>query len=206
MLDYERRYYKEGYSLIAGADEAGRGPLAGPLYAASCILPTDYKNELLNDSKKLTSKQREVLFEEIKKVAVAYKIVSLSPEEVDELNPYAGSRVLMKRATLALKPKPDLLLTDAMPIKDLGIPVVDLIKGDGKCACIAAASILAKVSRDAYMVELDKKYPGYGFAEHKGYGTKQHLEALKNLGPIKGVHRYSYAPVKECLLTQLSLI
>lgn len=207
MLDYEKDIYKKGYKLIVGCDEAGRGPLCGPVVCASCILPIDYQNELINDSKKLTDKKRRILFEEIKKVAIAYSIVSISPEEIDRINIYEASRKGMTVAIKNLNVKPDYILTDCMPILEIkDIPQENLIKGDAKAMCIAAASILAKVTRDALLEELDKEYPQYNFKKHKGYPTKEHIELLNKYGPIKGLYRYSYKPVQLAALEKISLL
>ena len=207
MLDYEKDIYKKGYKLIVGCDEAGRGPLCGPVVCASCILPIDYQNELINDSKKLTDKKRRILFEEIKKVAIAYSIVSISPEEIDRINIYEASRKGMTVAIKNLCVKPDYILTDCMPILEIkDIPQENLIKGDAKAMCIAAASILAKVTRDDILEELDKEYPQYNFKKHKGYPTKEHIELLNKYGPIKGLYRYSYKPVQLAALEKISLL
>lgn len=206
MLEYEQPLYNKGYKRIVGTDEAGRGPLCGPVVCAACVLPPDYKNDLINDSKKLTDKKRRMLFEEIKEHALDYQIVCISPEEIDEINIYEASRKGMTLAIKGLKKQPDYILTDCMPLLEFeGIPQEDLVKGDAKAMCIAAASILAKVTRDEIMEEIDKKYPQYEFKKHKGYPTKLHLELLKKYGPIKGLYRYSYKPVKECSYQQLNL-
>ena len=158
MLDYELDIYKAGFKYIAGTDEAGRGPLCGPVVCAACILPSDYRNELINDSKKLKEKDREALFDEIVNNALAYKITVISPQEIDEINIYEASRKGMVESIKGLSITPDYILTDAMPLLDFfGTPIEALIKGDAKAQCIAAASILAKVTRDRIMDELDKK-------------------------------------------------
>lgn len=197
MLDFEKSFYSDKVKLFAGTDEAGRGPLAGPVYVAAVLFAKGYENPDINDSKKLSEKKRLALFEQIKKDALAYSIVSIPPDKIDEINIYEASRLGMKMALDSLSVKPDLALTDAMPLPGFHIPYVNLIKGDAKCLCIAAASILAKVSRDLYMDELGKRYPNFSFAEHKGYGTKKHLQELAQFGPIKGVHRYSFEPVRR---------
>ena len=184
MLDFEKDYYSDEINLIAGADEAGRGPLAGPLVVAACILPKDFNHELIMDSKKLTEKKREQAFEII------------SVEETDNLNIYQASKQGMITCFSKLAAKPQLFLTDAMPISTLDVETIDIIKGDSKSKNIAAASILAKVTRDRIMVELDKKYPQYGFKNHKGYGTKKHIEAIKEFGIIEGIHRLTYEPCR----------
>lgn len=196
MLDFEKDYYSDEINLIAGADEAGRGPLAGPLVVAACILPKDFNHELIMDSKKLTEKKREQAFEIIKENAVAFYIEIISVEEIDNLNIYQASKQGMITCFSKLAAKPQLFLTDAMPISTLDVETIDIIKGDSKSKNIAAASILAKVTRDRIMVELDKKYPQYGFKNHKGYGTKKHIEAIKEFGIIEGIHRLTYEPCK----------
>lgn len=197
MLDKEKEYYSEAVKLIAGTDEAGRGPLAGPVFAAAVIFPRGYVNDEINDSKKLTAKRREKLFEIIKKDALAYGIACVSAKEIDEINIYEASRKAMMMALDQLSSKPDLILTDAMPLPSYPIKATPIIKGDAKALCIAGASILAKVSRDRYMDELEKQYPDFSFSKHKGYGTKAHLQELDEHGPIEGVHRYSYEPVRQ---------
>ncbi len=205
MLDYERQFYSETVTGIVGVDEAGRGPLAGPVVAAACILPPDYQNELINDSKQLSGKKRLALFEEIKKSALGYGICFIDAEKIDEVNIYEATKLAMKDAISQIKVPYQLIITDAMPLKGLSCEVMPLVKGDAKCLNIAAASILAKVSRDLYMEELDRLYPEYGFAKHKGYGTKAHMEALEKYGPIEKIHRRSFAPVAGCYQKQLTL-
>lgn len=200
-LDYESKYYEKGFIYIAGSDEAGRGPLAGPLVVAACILPKGYKNELINDSKKLTDKKRRYLYDIIKKDAIAYHIEVIDIETIDKINIYQASKLGMKICLENLKVKPEVALLDAMNL-DMDYPVESIIKGDEKSVSIAAASILAKVYRDDLMIELDKEYPGYGFAKNKGYGTKEHLLALDTLG-ITPIHRKTYDPVKTMLLPTL---
>ena len=200
-LEYESKYYEKGFIYIAGSDEAGRGPLAGPLVVAACILPKGYKNELINDSKKLTDKKRRYLYDIIKKDAIAYHIEVIDIETIDKINIYQASKLGMKICLENLKIKPEVALLDAMNL-DMDYPVESIIKGDEKSVSIAAASILAKVYRDDLMIELDKEYPGYGFAKNKGYGTKEHLLALDTLG-ITPIHRKTYDPVKTMLLPTL---
>lgn len=204
-LDYQNQFYSKKIKLIVGVDEAGRGPLAGPVVAAACILPADYKNDSINDSKQLTEKKREELFDIIKKDAIAYGIGIIDAETIDKVNIYEATKLAMKQAINNLNHKYDLILTDAMPLKGFDVEVVPIIKGDAKCLNIAAASIIAKVTRDHMLDELDKKHPEYGFKDHKGYGTVKHMEALKKYGPIKGVHRYSYKPVAKVALQEISL-
>ncbi|MFW5894822.1 MAG: ribonuclease HII [Bacillota bacterium] len=203
MYEFEQDARAQGYKCIAGCDEVGRGPLAGPLVAAAVILDPDNTIEGLNDSKQLSEKTRVDLANKIKDSALAYAVIHIEPEEVDRLNVYKASQVAMKRAVLKLDTC-DYVLSDAIPIPGLEIPVEPIVKGDTKSASIAAASILAKVSRDAYMVDISKDYPEYGFESHKGYPTKQHLEALKTYGVIPE-HRKSYAPVKNILINQQAL-
>ena len=205
MLDLEKQYYSEQVRLIAGVDEAGRGPLAGPVAVAACVLPPDYVNDLINDSKQLTAKKRDALFDEIKTHAIAFSIKLGTPERIDKEDIYHCTQHLMKECLENIREHFDLALTDAMPIPDAPFPVIPIIKGDAKAINIAAASILAKVTRDRYMEELEKEYPQFSFATHKGYGTKKHLEELEEHGPIEGVHRKSFAPVKKFFTRQLTL-
>ncbi|MFU8786552.1 MAG: ribonuclease HII [Candidatus Izemoplasmataceae bacterium] len=204
MYQYENSLIKKGYRVIAGCDEVGRGPLAGPLVCAAVILNPKDKIEGLFDSKGLSEKKRTALFEEITKRAIDYKIIFKSSIEVDKLNVYQGSKLGMIEAVSALDKKPDFVLSDAMPLTGLGIPYEAIIKGDQKSATIAAASILAKVSRDRYMVSLHDKYPEYGFDKHKGYPTKMHLEALNKYGITKE-HRKTFKPIITILQTQIRL-
>ena len=205
-LDLEKEYLNENIKLIAGCDEAGRGPLAGPVVCAAVILPNGYSNPLINDSKKLSEKKREALFDIVINDALAYSIISIEPEEIDRINIYEASRLGMYKAILNLNIKPDFVLTDAMPIPQLDIPHAPIIKGDAKSINIAAASILAKVTRDRIMKEIDAKYPEYQFSRHKGYPTKLHIELLNQYGPIKGLYRYSYGPVRDALEEQIKII
>ena len=198
-LDFEQQFYNSRIKLIVGTDEAGRGCLLGPVFAAAVILPQDFNSPLINDSKQLSEKKREEAYKVIVENAIAYGIASCSVEEIDEMNILNASRLAMERAIENLKHDYDLILTDCMKMPNANKPVIDLIHGDAKAQCIAAASILAKVSRDHVCYELDKKYPQYHIRKNKGYGTKDHLEALEAYGPIKGLHRFSYAPVKKLL-------
>lgn len=195
MLNFEYQYYNDEIKLIAGVDEAGRGSLCGPVVSGAVILPYGFNNELLNDSKKLSPKQREEAFRIILKNALAIGIGYISANEIDKINIYEASRKAMIKALNNLKIEPNLILTDAMPIKNYSINVIPIVKGDAKCSCIAAGSIIAKVCRDHYMIAMGKKYPNYDLEHNKGYGTKKHLEALEKFGPIKNFHRFSYAPV-----------
>lgn len=194
--EIEERLYSEGYELIAGTDEVGRGPLAGPVVAACCIMPKDCYIEGVTDSKKISEKNRKILEGIIKEKAVSYKVVFIDPKKIDEINIYEASRLAMTTAINTLDVKPDYVLADAMPLF-IDIKSESIIKGDEKSFTIACASILAKVARDEYMVELDKLYPEYGFAKHKGYPTKQHLEAIKEYGILDLHHRKSYSPVQN---------
>lgn len=180
LWNFEHEAMEKGYSLICGVDEAGRGPLAGPVCAAAVILPTDLDIPGLNDSKKLTEKKRDELYDIITAQAVAYGIAMVSEEEIDEINILQATFLAMKRAVESLAVKPDFVLIDGNREPDLGdLPLKTIVKGDSRSANIAAASILAKVTRDRYMTELDAIYPQYGFAVHKGYGTKKHYAALE---------------------------
>lgn len=205
MLDYQEQFYSDKVKLIVGVDEAGRGPLAGPVVAAACILPRAYINKEINDSKQLTEKKREEFFEIIKKDAIAYGVGIVSAEEIDAINIYEATKKAMKMAIDNLKHEYDLILTDAMPLKGFDVEVVPIIKGDAKALPIAAASIIAKVTRDHMMIELGKKYPEYGFEVHKGYGTAKHMEALKEHGPIKGIHRFTYKPIQKITLQEMNI-
>lgn len=198
-LKHENEARGAGYSRILGVDEAGRGPMAGPLVVGGVIFPEDFYDDRINDSKKLTEKKREALYDLIIENALAYQIEVLSVEEVDTLNVYEASRTGMKRIVESLEP--DFTLSDAMPLGD--IPHLSIIKGDAKSLSIGAASILAKVTRDRIMKEYGKQYPEYGFEKHKGYVTKVHKEALEKYG-VTPIHRKSFAPVQKVLNEQLS--
>ncbi len=200
--EYEDKYIKIGHRYIAGVDEAGRGPLAGPVVIAAVILPNNYNNKDINDSKKISEKKRYELYGEIIKNALAYKIVIIDEKTIDKLNIYQASKLGMIDAIKGIKHPVDLVLSDAMPIGELKVEVVPIIKGDAKSISIAAASILAKVTRDQLMLELHNKYPQYGFDKHKGYPTKAHLLAIEKYGITKS-HRLSYKPVANA--KQLSL-
>ena len=177
--------------LICGIDEAGRGPLAGPVAAAAVILPPDFDLPFLNDSKKVTPKRRDVLFDEIRKQAVAYAVCLASPERIDEINILQATLEAMRNAVESLSVQPDFIVADAVTVPGIPVPQKPVIKGDARCASIAAASILAKVTRDRLMEEYDRTYPAYGFAGHKGYGTAAHIKALKENGPCP-IHRRSF--------------
>ena len=193
MLDYEKEkeLIEKGYKLICGVDEAGRGPLCGPVFAAACILPDGLVLEGLNDSKKLTPKKRDKLFDLICENAIAYCIASASVEEIDELNILEADLLAMRRAIDGLSVKADFALIDGNIARGFQIPARAVIGGDAKSPSIAAASILAKVARDRDCIELDAQYPQYGIAKHKGYGTKQHMEALRTYGPSP-IHRKQF--------------
>ena len=190
MKEFEYRYWDE-YRLIAGIDEVGRGPFAGPVYAAAVILPRDEEILYLNDSKKLSEKKRDELYDVIMEKAVAVGIGYRDNNRIDEINILQATYEAMRDAVNNLKIKPDMLLNDAVIIPMIDIKQIGIEKGDAKSISIAAASIVAKVTRDRYMSEIDKEYPGYGFAKNKGYGTAEHIKALKELGPTP-LHRRSF--------------
>ncbi len=201
LLAYEKELYSEGIEYIAGTDEAGRGPLAGPVVAAAVILP---KNTIIlgvNDSKQLTEKKREELFDIINEKALAVGVAFVDNEKIDEINILEASRLAMMEAIKKLKIKPEYVLSDAMKM-NIDVPVKPIIKGDALSESIAAASIIAKVTRDRYMDEMDLKYPNYGFKKHKGYPTKDHIEAIKKYG-ITPIHRKTFKPIKTMLIEQL---
>lgn len=189
--EYENLYRSQGFAAVCGVDEAGRGPLAGPVFAAAVILPDGLENIGLNDSKKLTEKKRDALFDIITEKAVAWCVASADEKEIDELNILNATFLAMKRAVDGLAVRPDLALIDGNRRPGTGIREETIVKGDAKSISIAAASILAKVSRDRYMLELDKKYPEYCFAKHKGYPTALHYEMIKKYG-VSPVHRLSF--------------
>ena len=189
--EYEHELKARGYSLICGIDEAGRGPLAGPVFAAAVILPEGLEDLGINDSKKLSEKKRDLLFEQIKEKAVAWSVASASEREIDEINILNATFLAMKRAVEGLSLRPEIALVDGNRKPGTGIEELTLVKGDAKSISIAAASILAKVSRDRYLLELDRQYPQYQFAKHKGYPTKLHYEMIKAHG-VSPVHRRSF--------------
>ena len=195
MKEFENELYNNEINFIAGIDEVGRGPLVGPVVTAAVILPKDFYDERINDSKKLTEKKRELLYDVIMKNALSVGIGMSSPEGIDEINILNATKKAMIEAINNLSIKPEHLLIDAVKL-DIDIPQTSIIKGDAKSQSIASASIIAKVTRDRMMVELDKKYPMYDFKHNKGYGTKKHIEALYKYGPLKE-HRKSFAPVSE---------
>lgn len=189
MRVYERRYRERG--TLCGIDEVGRGPLAGPVVAGAVILPEDCEILYLNDSKKLSEKKRELLYDEIMEKAIAVGIGAVSPERIDEINILQATYEAMRIAISRLSVRPDLLLNDAVTIPQVDIPQVPIIKGDAKSVSIAAASIIAKVTRDRMMVQYEALYPGYEFASNKGYGSARHIAALKEIGPCP-IHRRSF--------------
>ena len=191
MYEYEENLYKEGYNFIAGTDEAGRGPLVGPVVAGCVVFPKGYKNDLINDSKKLTEKKREQLYDIIINEAVSYGIGIVNQDIIDKINILQATYKAMRQAINNLSVKPDILLNDAVTIPGVDIKQVPIIKGDAKSASIAAASIVAKVTRDHMMEEFDLIYPGYEFYKNKGYGTKAHRDALKKIGPCE-IHRRTF--------------
>jgi ribonuclease HII len=224
-FDEEDVLKRQGYVLVAGVDEVGRGPLAGPVVAAAVVLPDDWSppprpsrrrkggkaprrkpdlEALLNDSKLVTRLRREALYQLITARAVSYGVAFSSREAVDDLGIVGATRQAMRQAVAALKPQPNAILVDAIDLSEAGLPCRWLYHGDALCVSIAAASIVAKVVRDRHMDEMDSQYPGYGFARHKGYGTREHVQRLRELGPCL-IHRRSFAPVRELLMRQPSL-
>lgn len=204
IYQIEEELYDNGISLVCGVDEAGRGPLAGPVVIAAVIMPALERIDGINDSKKLTAKKRSELIKVIKKKALAISVVMIHEKEIDELNIYQATKKGMLEAIEKLKVKPEYCLIDAMPLSELSMPHTSLIHGDARSASIAAASIVAKVTRDEYMEKMDFKYPNYGFKRHKGYCTKQHKEALEKYGPCP-IHRKTYYPVSKYYLQERQL-
>jgi ribonuclease HII len=199
LFSFERELQQSGHARVAGVDEVGMGPLAGPVVAAAVILPPDAWLPGLNDSKRLSRAARERLAREIERVAIDHALGSVEPDEIDRLNIYQSGLLAMHRAVVGLAQPPDALLVDARRVPGIGCRQESLVGGDSRAAAIAAASIVAKVWRDARMAELDRHHPGYGFARHAGYGTPEHLEALGALGPSP-IHRRSFEPVRACAL------
>ncbi len=191
LWEIERELHSQGVGLICGVDEAGRGPLAGPVCAAAVILPAEADLPGLNDSKKLSEKKREQLFPEIQRIALAWSVAFATVEEIEERNILGATMLSMNRAIEGLSLRPELALIDGNRNKEIEMPSRCVVHGDARCASIAAASILAKVSRDRLMVELSREYPQYGFEQHKGYGTRAHYEALREYGPCPA-HRPSF--------------
>lgn len=197
MCFYENSYRCQGYSRIAGIDEAGRGPLAGPVVAAAVILPENTSLYGLTDSKQLNEGERNYFYHKIKEVAISYHIQVISNEEIDQINIYEATKKAMTGAVTSMHIQPDYLLVDAVPLP-LDIPTTTLTKGDQKSISIAAASVLAKVYRDSYMQSIAKEYPQYNFDSHKGYGTKTHMEAIQAYG-VTPYHRKTFTPVKQAM-------
>ena len=199
LYQYENELYDKGIKYIGGVDEVGRGPLIGPVVTACVVLPKDFKLEGLTDSKQLSEKKRDKFYEYIKENAIACEVGIVGPEIIDEVNIYEATKLAMKEAIdkVSKKLKLEHVLIDAMPL-ELEIPTTSIIKGDAKSISIAAASVIAKVTRDRMMYELDEKYPQYGFKNHKGYPTKKHIEAINKYGIIEG-YRKTYGPVKEII-------
>lgn len=191
LWEFEEKYYAQGLQYICGIDEAGRGPLAGPVCAAAVILPVNIEIPGLNDSKKLTDKRRRELMPIIKEQAIAYGIAFADEKEIDEINILQATFLAMERAVQQLTVKPEVLLIDGNREKDFGIPVETIVKGDSRSASIAAASVLAKVTRDDYLLQMAQEYPQYGFEIHKGYGTKAHYAAIEKYGPCP-IHRMTF--------------
>jgi len=198
LLKYERELYKNNITLIAGVDEAGRGPLCGPVVAAAVILPKNYKLEGLNDSKQLTEKKREEFYDILQKEAISIGVGVVDANIIDEINILEASRNAMYIALGNLNVTPEYILSDAMSLNDIDIPSRPIIHGDALSLSIAAASVIAKVTRDHIMYELDKKYPEYNLKKHKGYPTKEHLELIKKYGVISE-YRKTFKPVKQIL-------
>lgn len=204
LYQYEEQLEDLGIKYIAGVDEVGRGPLAGPVVVAAVILPLNLRIKGINDSKKLSLKKRNELYKIILNEALAVNVSFIDECVIDEINIYEATKKGMLEAISGLKIKPEHVLIDAMPLRELAIPHTSIIHGDALSASIGAASIIAKVTRDEYMDKMDIKYPNYGFKHHKGYCTKEHLEALEKYGPCE-IHRKSFAPVKKFYTKQLTL-
>ncbi len=204
LYQYEEQLEDLGIKYIAGVDEVGRGPLAGPVVAAAVILPLNLRIKGINDSKKLSLKKRNELYKIILNEALAVNVSFIDERVIDEINIYEATKKGMLEAISGLKIKPEHVLIDAMPLRELAIAHTSIIHGDALSASIGAASIIAKVTRDEYMDKMDIKYPNYGFKHHKGYCTKEHLEALEKYGPCE-IHRKSFAPVKKFYTKQLTL-
>ena len=190
-LEYENKAYEQGFNIVCGVDEAGRGPLAGDVYAAAVILPKGYVVEGVNDSKKLSEKKREALFDKIVDECICYSVGTASVEEIDEINILQATYSAMRKSVAGLSVKPDMLLVDAVTIPGIDIPQTPIIKGDAKSISIGAASIIAKVTRDRLMKRMSQDYPQYDFENNMGYGTKKHIEAIKRYGLCK-IHRRSF--------------
>lgn len=204
-LDYEKPFYEKGYQYIVGLDEAGRGCLLGPVVAAAVILPKDFYHPLINDSKQLSERQREEAYKIIIENAISYAIAECSVEEIDSMNILEASREAMTRALKKIDHAYDLILTDYMKLYGFDKEVIPIAHGDALALNIAAASILAKVTRDHYCYELEKQYPNFKIGTHKGYGTKLHMDELNKYGPVRGLHRFSYKPIKAFLIEKVTL-
>ena len=202
--EYENKFREKGYNYIIGIDEAGRGPLAGPLVVAGVMLPLSFENKEINDSKKLSDKKRRELYKIIEKEALEIKVVIVEPLKIDELNIYKATKKAMEEVVKIFDLKYDAVLVDAMKLDGIGVPCLSLIKGDTLSYSIAAASIIAKVTRDDLMLKYDKEYPEYKFYKNKGYGTKEHMLAIDKYG-ITPIHRLSYEPVRKCLNFKLDI-
>ncbi len=198
LLRYETELWERGVRLVAGADEAGMAPRAGPVVAGACVLPRDYRPRGIDDSKKLDPAERDRLARDIRRHAVCWAVARAEVEEIDRLNVYWAGILALERAVRALLPRPEHVLVDARTLRGLDLPQRGIVHGDALSLTIAAASILAKTARDALMAELDARHPGYGLARHKGYPTPEHLQALRERGPCP-IHRRSFAPVREVL-------
>ena len=193
MLDYsyEIQAHNDGFSVVCGVDEAGRGPLAGPVFAGAVILPENYTHEILNDSKKLSEKKRDLVYDDIIKDAISWSVGIATEKEIDEINILNATFLAMKRAVEGLGIKPDLAFIDGNRYPNTGVKEVTIVKGDSKCMSVAAASIIAKVSRDRFMLQMAEKYPQYQFEKHKGYGTKLHYEMIEKYG-VSEIHRRTF--------------
>lgn len=198
LLKYEKELYQQGITLIGGVDEVGRGPLVGPVVAACVILPVNYELEGLDDSKKISEKKRDKLYDIIMEDAISVGVGIVGPEKIDEINILEASRLAMKLAIENMDVKPEFVLSDAMKLTNIDIPYKDIIHGDALSLSIAAGSVIAKVTRDRMMYDLDKEYPEYEFAKHKGYPTKAHLEKIKEYGVLKN-YRFTYKPVSDLI-------
>lgn len=193
MMDYsyETQAHSQGFGVVCGVDEAGRGPLAGPVFAAAVILPENYTHDILNDSKKLSEKKRDSVYDDIIRDAVSFSVGGATEKEIDDINILNATFLAMKRAVEGLGIKPDLAYIDGNRYPNTGVKEITIVKGDSKCMSVAAASIIAKVSRDRFMLEMDKKYPEYQFKKHKGYGTKLHYEMIEKYG-VSEIHRRTF--------------
>lgn len=205
LLKFEKVLYSQGITLIGGVDEAGRGPLVGPVVAACVILPVNYELEGLNDSKQLSEKKRDLLFDIIMKDAISVGVGIVEADMIDKINILEASRLAMKLAIENMDVKPEFVLSDAMKLNNIDIPYKDIVHGDALSLSIAAGSVIAKVTRDKMLYELDKEYPEYGFAKHKGYPTKAHLEAIRKYGLLKN-YRFTYKPVSDLINSEKVVI